>query len=275
MKTLYVSDLDGTLLNSKGELSDSTAAIINSLISHGLEFTVNTSRTPKSAEHILSKLNLKLPAIVMNGGGFWDCETESLTDFFPISAPTARRLAAAAVRSGCEPFLFGFENGEIDVKYTSAENPYSAAFISSRKSYYRSFIAEKYINPEKDTLYIICIGDRDRLSLLKNTVDKMTDISSSLFISENEGCYLEIYSRLAGKWNGTRRLSEKYGFGRTVCFGDNLNDIEMLKNADLGIAVANGYGQVKNAADIVIGDCDSDSVAEYLMVEWSREPELK
>ena len=67
MKTLYVSDLDGTLLNSKGELSDNTAAIINSLISHGLDFTVNTSRTPKSAEHILAKLKLKLPAIVMNG----------------------------------------------------------------------------------------------------------------------------------------------------------------------------------------------------------------
>ena len=271
MKTLYVSDLDGTLLNSKGELSDKSASIINSLILHGLDFTVNTSRTPKSAEHILSKLNLKLPAIVMNGGGFWDCETESLTDFFPISAPTARRLAAAAVRSGCEPFLFGFENGEIDVKYTSAENPHSAAFISARKSYYRSFFKEKYINPDRDTLYIICIGDPDRLSLLKSAVDKMGDVSSSLYLSENEGCYLEIYSRLAGKWNGTRRLSEKYGFGRTVCFGDNLNDIEMLKNADMGIAVANGYRQVKNIADIVIGDCDGDSVAEYLMVEWSRE----
>ena len=56
---LYVSDLDGTFLNSSGELSQYTVDTINRLIDQGLHFSIATGRSFETAQHILGKLNLK------------------------------------------------------------------------------------------------------------------------------------------------------------------------------------------------------------------------
>ena len=274
MKTLYVADLDGTLLNSKGQLSDFTKSTLNSLISHGLNFTVNTSRTPKSAEMILKDLKLKLPAIMMNGSAFYCAAEKKILEFFPIPSHAARKVCAQVLKSGGEPFLFGFDGKEIDVIYSKAESILAQKFIARRQRYYRSFKKCDYISPCNDTLYIICVGDRDTLEIAKEKIDSIRELSSSLFISDEGGCYLEIYSALSGKWMATKKFMEIYGFDKCVCFGDNLNDIEMLKNADFGICVANGYKEAKLAADLVIESADNDSVAKYLMIEWSRSMEL-
>ena len=81
MKTIYMADLDGTLLRSDGTLSDYTKTTLNALIERGLQFTVNTSRTPDSAMSVLQGLRLKLPIILMNGSMFYNPvtrETEHL-----------------------------------------------------------------------------------------------------------------------------------------------------------------------------------------------------
>ena len=66
-KTLFVSDLDGTLLNHNQTLSDKTRATLNSLIGEGLCFTYATARSLTSAREVTQGLNLKLPVIVYNG----------------------------------------------------------------------------------------------------------------------------------------------------------------------------------------------------------------
>ncbi len=69
---LYVSDLDGTLLNENQEINDETAEIINGLIEAGLHFTIATARSIVSAAPIIAKLNLTLPQIVNNGVFVYD-----------------------------------------------------------------------------------------------------------------------------------------------------------------------------------------------------------
>lgn len=67
MNTLYVSDLDGTLLNSDVKISENSKNIINSLIEKGMNFTVATARSLVSASDKIEGLNLKLPVVVYNG----------------------------------------------------------------------------------------------------------------------------------------------------------------------------------------------------------------
>ena len=67
MNTLYVSDLDGTLLNSDVKISENSKNIINSLIDKGMNFTVATARSLVSASDKIEGLNLKLPVVVYNG----------------------------------------------------------------------------------------------------------------------------------------------------------------------------------------------------------------
>ena len=67
MNTLYVSDLDGTLLNSDVKISENSKNIINSLIEKGMKFTVATARSLVSASDKIEGLNLKLPVVVYKG----------------------------------------------------------------------------------------------------------------------------------------------------------------------------------------------------------------
>ena len=66
-KKLYISDLDGTLLDNDARLSDFTAEAINKLIMQGMNFTFATARSVYSAKPITSKLNISVPCILMNG----------------------------------------------------------------------------------------------------------------------------------------------------------------------------------------------------------------
>ena len=65
MKTLYVSDLDGTLLNSNTALTDTTIETINALVEEGMEFTFATARSITSASLVSRGLHLRTPLIVM------------------------------------------------------------------------------------------------------------------------------------------------------------------------------------------------------------------
>ena len=64
-RTLYVSDLDGTLLNSHSIVSDASARMLNTAIASGAHFTVATARTPATAIHLLSEIDMRLPGAVM------------------------------------------------------------------------------------------------------------------------------------------------------------------------------------------------------------------
>ena len=66
-KTLYVSDLDGTLMRSNEKLSDYTISTVNELVRQGLDFTYATARSIDSAREITQDLKIKLPVITRNG----------------------------------------------------------------------------------------------------------------------------------------------------------------------------------------------------------------
>ena len=66
-KLLYVSDLDGTLLDGDGQLPEDSVKRLNQLIDKGLNFTIATARNYDSAYPLLKGLNLKYPVILFNG----------------------------------------------------------------------------------------------------------------------------------------------------------------------------------------------------------------
>ena len=83
---LFVTDLDGTLLNSNKEVSIKSIEILNKLIDDGVNFTVATARTPATVVDLLQDVNLKLPAVLMNGVLLYDIKEEkysSLKDWYP------------------------------------------------------------------------------------------------------------------------------------------------------------------------------------------------
>ncbi len=80
--------------------------------------------------------------------------------------------------------------------------------------------------------------------------------------------FLEVFSSNATKANGVLKLKQMLHADKVVAFGDNLNDVDMLKIADVGIAVGDCVNEVKNYADIIIGNSYENGVAEFLLEEF-------
>ena len=74
LKTLYISDLDGTLLDSRASVSDTTVRVLNELISSGGYFSFATARTAVTALPLTEKININVPVVLMNGVCVYDTE---------------------------------------------------------------------------------------------------------------------------------------------------------------------------------------------------------
>ena len=104
---------------------------------------------------------------------------------------------------------------------------------------------------------------------LDDVVEKLKDIPEIDFAyykdSYSDDWLIEIYSRTASKANGAKEVKEIVGADYITAFGDNLNDIIMLKGADVAVAVENAVLQVKDIADIIIGNNNDNSVVNYII----------
>ena len=89
---LFVTDLDGTLINSKREVPKKSLEILNKLIDEGVNFTVATARTPATAVEILQDLNLKLPVALMNGVLIYDTKELKYIDIKGIEKTFREQL---------------------------------------------------------------------------------------------------------------------------------------------------------------------------------------
>lgn len=87
MNVLYVSDLDGTLLNNQQKLDDEAVNILNQLIEQGNHFTVATARSIESVREILKDVHLKLPIILINGVFVYDpIQSQNIqSKYLPVS----------------------------------------------------------------------------------------------------------------------------------------------------------------------------------------------
>ena len=79
MKTLYISDLDGTLLNNSGHISENSLAILNGLSEKGLLFSIATARSIMTARDLLGALRLNAPIVLMNGVFLFDLKANKAT----------------------------------------------------------------------------------------------------------------------------------------------------------------------------------------------------
>ncbi|MBR3972237.1 MAG: HAD hydrolase family protein, partial [Ruminococcus sp.] len=93
-----------------------------------------------------------------------------------------------------------------------------------------------------------------------------------LFQPDNytDNWFLEVMPKAATKANGVLCLKEMVGADRLVVFGDGYNDMELFRVADESYAVANAVDELKNMATAVIGSCDEDAVARWLIENFTE-----
>lgn len=259
-KVIILSDMDGTLLNSKKEISAADRAAIEKFTAMGGKFTVATGRTLQSFEQYRNMIDLPSPVIMYNGGCIYDYSRGEMlfSRFLPKSA---REIASELLR------LIPGLGGEVlasDGTYVFSNTDYQQ-FHTKICGITPNF-AELSDIPDNGwfkVLFTIAPEEIPNLELLVRHLgyDKEADFvkSSEIFLEmlpkgSSKGSALEEYRRLEGM--------EEMTF---AAIGDFDNDIEMIKAADMGACPANAEQSVKNAADIILGHTnDEGAVAELI-----------
>ena len=97
-------------------------------------------------------------------------------------------------------------------------------------------------------------------------LDGLTDCAAAWYpdILLPDTGLIDLYAPGVSKAKAVRELAVEAGASEVVVFGDNLNDLPMMRVADLAVAVENALPQVKAEADVVVGANYADAVAEFI-----------
>lgn len=269
MKRLFVSDLDGTLLNKAAQLNDDTVEIINRCIDNGMDFTISTARTPATALKIIKPLNIKLPVTFMNGVLMYDMSTGHYIKESYMEELVVMVLLGLIKLRGLSCFLYSLKDDEFVAYYDSVESTSLNYFRNERIMKY-----DKKFNEVEDLSLIA--GDNIIYCVLRETKDKLEGLRRELTVVKGvktefypdvynrEYYMLEIYSEDASKKEAIEFIKQRGGYDSVTGFGDNLNDRTLYEACDYFYAVRNAHPEIQNMATAVIPSNEENGVARYL-----------
>lgn len=259
---LCVFDLDGTLLNSKKQISENTLKALNKLTENNIKYTIATGRIDTLARKYQRAINSNLPIISCNGSLIRDLNNKVYYKE-PIDFNTVRKIFNYFTSLNLD-FLFYTENSIL----VTPNNP-RAAFL------------ENYNKDAKEE-------DKFKFEILDGNIEKFSNLVflKSLIYTENRNLLLETQENLIKEFKNLSVVSSDYflldlmPFGiskgsalinlckllnistENVCvFGDNFNDVEMIQVAGTSIVPENGEKHVKSLATYVTKSNDEDGIA--------------
>ncbi len=264
-KVLYISDLDGTLLDTNEKLSEYTKDNLNILLDKGVVFSFATARSYTTATKVIKGLELKYPAVVHNGTFIVDKDGKILTKN-TFKKDDANFIIDTLLQSGVNPVVYSLIDGREQFSYIKERlNTETLSFLSSRHNDPRNrevFDTERLYDGE--IYYFTLIGDEDKTKPLYELFkDKFQcyfqrDIYSGDY-------WLEILPKGATKANAVRQLAKLLNCDYIVAFGDGVNDIEMFTIADECYAVENACDKLKQIATKTIESNTKNGVVSYLL----------
>lgn len=274
-RTLYISDLDGTLLNEKSRISATTANVINQLIDDGMLFTIATARTPATVVELMKEVNISLPVILMTGALLYDIKSNKYLHISSFDTDVSARLIDVIAGYGISPMVYYVDNSVLCVNYRRPITNRQRYFIAQRNGTpFKKYVEVKeYPTAPPTTVLIFFMGNYDKLKVIYDAISDIEGHCSYLYydnILEDQG-YLEIYPSGTSKANAIERLAREINVDEIVSFGDNLNDIPMFEISHRCYATDNAVDEVKLYATDIIDSNMDDGVARFLWNENKKE----
>ena len=270
MKTLYITDLDGTLLTNKGGLKDRAAEMITRFGKKGILFTYATARRFKSAGPIMEKANITIPIITMNGVIIADGKNGEIIKLNGLNKVQQELARSVIVEQGETPLIYSFIDGKQRVSYLDYDTKRIKNYLKIKKG-------DETLRPCKSYEELF-EGDIHYVTLVNPIMSEET--RDRFFTKENgfafnqyydvyfkEDLWLEIFSSNASKSNAVIQLKEMLNADETVVFGDNMNDLPMFEVSDRCYAVSNAVPELKEKASAIIGSNENISVPLFVEKE--------
>lgn len=274
MKTLYITDLDGTFLNENGVVSEKSRQIVNRLSQKGMLFSVATARSILTARELLAGLQINAPIVLMNGVFLFDLNKDKVVSFHEISHAAFTEIAAVFERNGKSPMLWLYgDDGLLSVQYTQLELQVNRDFYESRKDSFdgRFYKTEVLSVPKgQHAVYINLVDTFDALQPISEALKAVAGAAFAFYRDTyTDYWFLEVYSADASKANGAKEIQNTVHADRITAFGDNLNDLTLFSVADEKYAVENAVAALKTQANAVIESNRTDGVAKFLLQDFT------
>ena len=208
-KTLYVTDLDGTLLNKNDRINPKSIEIINSLVEKGMAFTYATARSLVSASVVTQGLSTNIPVIAYNGAFIFQPATGEILSREHFSREEMTYASDLIRTYEISPLVYAFIDGVEKVSWNPArENDGVQRYLSLRKGDRRLRPVENNAQLyEGEIFYFTCIGTKEELMPLYEVISKNKQyrctIQQELYRPEY---FCEIMPAGATKANAIRKL---------------------------------------------------------------------
>ena len=296
-KMLYVSDLDGTLLNRDALLNEDVPKRLNALIEQGLCFTVATARTYATVNSIMKDVNLTCPMILMNGVMIYDPVKKSCIHAEIIERDSVEYILKGRKKFGVTGFAYALspeisedcsKSGETSVVdsagrvgksgrkmatyYEKIATQHMEKFYTERRDLYHKPFSKverlEDISGEDIIYFSICYEEevlRPFYEYLKK--DERLNLNFYKDVYGDGLWYLEISHKNASKYYGIQRLRKLLHPAAITGMGDNLNDIPLFEACDRSCAVGNAHKEVKERADYILDTNLNAGVVKFLEKE--------
>lgn len=259
---LICSDIDGTLLNKDRELSKETIAQVKRVAP--IPMVLISSRMPKALRHLQQEFgNASAPIIAYNGGLVLDQERVLHSTF--IKNEVLAQIINQCSNTSIHLSLFHADEWYVpSMDYWAKREENNTKVTPEIKS--NSEVLKSWENEGKGAHKIMCMGDAEEIDILYKSLE--TCFSDEIMLYRSKDTYIEISHKNISKKTAIEVLLKEYytniAMENVVAFGDNYNDIEMLKAVGLGVAVANANEAVLKAAKVITDSNKKDGVAKAI-----------
>ena len=283
MYKLVAIDLDGTLLNSSGEVSDNTKNALSRAKDYGIRVVLASGRPISSTRSTALELGTDKFIISGNGAVVYDIEKEEvLYDRF-LSKEQVFRIIDV-----CEENSI-FYNIYTEEEVITKSLNYNVLFYHKEnikkveeKRTHINVVQDmkKYIEESGKEIFLkVTVCDESKL-IFNGIIRKLKEIDDLDILNVEhmsrkkiklgteevlvEYQYTEITNKNVNKWTAIEFLAGKLGVdsSEVVAIGDNNNDKEMIENSGLGVVMGNSNPYMKEIADVIVSDNDSEGVFE-------------
>ena len=266
MKTLYVTDLDGTLMRDDKTISSKSISILNRLLDQGVFITYATARSLSSASRITKDISFKLPVIIRNGTILANPQTreEIEISMFGEELQHIKRALADTTIPGFATAYFGSD--EVKLCLTGRMNEGFQDYLQNHSADRRIHMVDTEDKLyEGKTCYFTFIAPKNELQPLYERVKHIKEINCIFQQDKYRPEYwLELCPGNATKATAIQRVKQLCGCQKVIVFGDSVNDIPMFHMADEGYATKNAIDELKAIATGIIEDNNTDGVAKWL-----------
>lgn len=269
---IVAADLDGTLLTDEKKLTDKNKRVIENVMEKGGYFVPATGRPISGIPEFLKELKGAKYIILSNGATVFNMQTEEIIYRNQFTPEEALQLIAALRKYDTMFDFYADGVGRIEANFLEDLDKYNIEpeiqkVVRKTRRPVESldaYLEENQCYVEKFNMFF---ASQEKREQAREELSKIPNILVTSSLANN----LEINAATCNKGNALKALADylKIDIEKTMAFGDNSNDIAMIKEAGLGVAMKNGSDEARAVADYISEYSNNESGVGFAIEKWN------